>query len=103
MKTSALFECCEHEKIKARKPIKVVETRWNSHIAALDQHWENRPAMVRLCSTAIYEHLKLEKYALQNKEWAILEQIRPVLQVSYTDTAIFERIINITLDFQGCN
>ena len=75
MKTSALFECCEHEKIKACRPIKVVETCWNSHIAALDRHWENRLAMVRLCSTAIYEHLKLEKYALWTNKWAILEQI----------------------------
>ena len=82
MKTSALFECCEHEKIKAHKPIKVVETHWNSHIVALDRHWENRPAVLRLCSAAIYEHLKLEKYALRNNKWAILEQIRLVLQVS---------------------
>ena len=59
--------------------------------------------MVCLCSAAIYEHLKLEKYALWTNKWAILEQIQLVLQVSYTDTAIFERIINITLDFQGCD
>ena len=36
MKTTALFECCEHENIKPCRPVKVVETHWNSHIAALD-------------------------------------------------------------------
>ena len=91
MKTYALFD--EHEKIKACRLIKVVETCWNSHIVALNQHLENRPAVVCLCSTEIYEHLKLEKYALQTNEWAILEQSRPVLQVSYTDTAILRELL----------
>src|SRR6266481_1909283 len=85
MKTSVLLECCAHENIKPCRPIKVVKTCWNSHIAALDRHWDNRPAVVRLCSGAIYEHLKLEKYALRANEWPILEQIQPVLHVSYTE------------------
>ena len=53
-KTSALLECCEHEKLKPWKPNKVVATRWNSHIVALDRHWENCATVTRLCSAAIY-------------------------------------------------
>ena len=80
-KTMALLECCEHKKIDRRKPIKVVATHWNSHIAALDRHWENHAAITRLCSAAIYEHLKVEKYALCQQEWGILEQQLPLLHV----------------------
>ena len=79
---------------------------WNSYVATLNQHLENRSAMVWLCSVAIYDHLKLGKYALWANEWAILEKIQLVLHVSYTDTAtseLIEKIINIALGFQVCN
>ena len=101
-KTLALLECCEHENIKGCRPIKVIETRWNSHIVTLDRHCKNKPAMVWLCSAEIYDHLKLEKYVLQSNEWTILEQIRLLLHVSHTYEAI-QRYINIVIDFQGCD
>jgi len=82
-KTSALLQCCEHEKLKPQKPIKVVATCWNSHIAALDRHWANHAAITCLCSATIYEHLKLKKYALRQQEWVILEQLCPLLHVHH--------------------
>jgi len=39
------------------------------------------PLLPRLCSVAIYEHLKVEKYALRQQEWCILGQLRPLLHV----------------------
>jgi hypothetical protein len=92
-KTSALKECCDHFKIAFRKPIKVVATQWNSHIAALHRAHENKEAIQRLTSEAKYDSLKLEKFHLREVEWQVVRDLFPLLEVSLP----FQFNLNLTI------
>lgn len=81
-KTTALKECCDEAEIPFCKPIKVVMTRWNSHIAALHRVYENKAAITRLTSHVKYDGLKLDKYRLHEAEWKIISDLFPLLEVS---------------------
>lgn len=81
MKRSALAECCEGLGQKPLAPVKVVATRWNSHVEALKRHLVNREAVSLLTTSTRYKHLKLGQYTMRAQEWIIVEQLEPALNV----------------------
>lgn len=46
---------------------------------------KQRKPVERLCESAAYHKLNLDKYALNEAEWELLRELKPILKVCYGD------------------
>lgn len=94
---TAFMDCCEHVDLKPLMLKRPVATRWNTHFACLDRHLLQKAAVERLCDHASYSKFKLDKYTLSDVEWDILDQLKPVLEVSFISYIFLIVIILMSL------
>ena len=60
---------------------RLVATQWNTHCECHGRLLEQREAVERLCESPVHSHLNLEKYLPKEREWDLLEALRPLLKV----------------------
>jgi hypothetical protein len=61
--------------------IKVVATRWNSHASCLIRLFKMQSAVTQLCTDRTLP--MFGRYQMCTAEWDIIEEIQPILRVSF--------------------
>ena len=79
-----LVTCCEKTGIKPVLMIRDVPTRWNSTAALIQQSLDLKPVLKVLVIMKKYNKargVRLMRFQLREDEWAILEEVAPLLNV----------------------
>jgi hypothetical protein len=82
----ALNEACDRARIKRRRLKKNVSTRWNSTSELARSGLLLRPALDKLVVMAEHNRpgtARLRRFQMDSNEWAILDQLAPLLDVRF--------------------